>query len=221
MPSDTLVASSNTKDITAADIEVWSYLSGNVTLAPGTYRYVANIGDDGNFDAASVILNQVFLSNPLPIGITDETCAITIQANSQSAQEYDISSDVSITLLPNTHLVASSDVHLFINPSPMPFASEVPTNSLAIVESRTAETTSPVDQSYPVIYPNPAFDHIQIGLQDGQHLASVQIFDAMGKLVKTYREPTATIPLEALHSGWYILRMNIDGVLYVKRILKQ
>ena len=64
MPSNTLVATSSTRTFTSADgigaaQEVWHYLSGNTTLPAGDYRYVANIGDYGNFDNAFVFSNCV------------------------------------------------------------------------------------------------------------------------------------------------------------------
>nr|NJM01539.1 hypothetical protein [Desulfobacula sp.] len=58
----------------------------------------------------------VVLNNPIPIGITNESCDIRITGNTQSGQSYEISSNISITLLPNTTLVSGSNVRLFINP---------------------------------------------------------------------------------------------------------
>lgn len=62
MPSNTLVATSSTRTFTSADgvgaaQEIWYYISGNTTLPAGNYRYVANIGDYGNFDNAFVFSN--------------------------------------------------------------------------------------------------------------------------------------------------------------------
>ncbi|MBS1576753.1 MAG: T9SS type A sorting domain-containing protein, partial [Bacteroidetes bacterium] len=62
MPSNTLVASSNTRAFTAADgadpaQENWYYIFGNTTLPAGNYRYVANLGDYGNFDNGFVFTN--------------------------------------------------------------------------------------------------------------------------------------------------------------------
>ena len=162
----------------------------------------------------------ILLTNPLPIGITNESCAITIQANSQSVQEYDISSDVSITLLPNTHLVAGSDVHLFINGSSMPLTSDAPTTVATILETR-ATAILVTDQSYPIIYPNPTSQTIEIGLKTWEEIESVEIFDHLGKMVKTFYHPTPTIALDDLSNGWYILRININGSTYVRRVLKQ
>jgi hypothetical protein len=57
MPSNTLVATSTTRNFTNADGAVpaqenWYFLSGNTNLNTGNYRYVVNLGDFGNFDAA-------------------------------------------------------------------------------------------------------------------------------------------------------------------------
>ncbi|MBS1737278.1 MAG: T9SS type A sorting domain-containing protein [Bacteroidetes bacterium] len=62
MPSNTLVAISSTKTFMPADgavpaQDVWYYLFGNTTLAPGQYRFIASLGDFGNFDNAFVFQN--------------------------------------------------------------------------------------------------------------------------------------------------------------------
>jgi len=64
LPSNTLVSTSTTRNFTAVDGAVpaqenWYLLFGNVTLAPGNYRFVANLGNFGNFDAAFVNVNCV------------------------------------------------------------------------------------------------------------------------------------------------------------------
>jgi hypothetical protein len=90
-----------------------------------------------------------------------------------------------------------------------------------IINTTTKTSTIVADQSYPILYPNPASENIQIGLKAGEQLESVQIFDAMGKLVKTYQQPSTTISLEELRNGWYILKIDINGIHYAKRMLKQ
>ncbi|MBX9784503.1 MAG: T9SS type A sorting domain-containing protein [Chitinophagaceae bacterium] len=62
LPSLTVVATSSTRAFTVSDgaspaQENWYYLFGNVTLPAGNYRFVANIGNYGNFDAAFVFAN--------------------------------------------------------------------------------------------------------------------------------------------------------------------
>lgn len=62
MPSNVLVALSSTRNFTPADggnpaQENWYYLFGNTNLTPGNYRFVANIGDFGNFDNGFVFSN--------------------------------------------------------------------------------------------------------------------------------------------------------------------
>ena len=59
MPGNTLAASSNSITYTNEGTEVWLYATGTATLDAGTYRYVANIPDDANFDAAFVYVNCV------------------------------------------------------------------------------------------------------------------------------------------------------------------
>jgi hypothetical protein len=57
MPANTLVATSSTRNFVNADGNVpaqenWYFITGNTTLNTGTYRYVVNLGDYGNFDGA-------------------------------------------------------------------------------------------------------------------------------------------------------------------------
>ena len=57
LPSNTLIQTSTTRnfksqDGTNSNQETWYLLHGSVTLSPGSYRYVVNLGDFGNFDAA-------------------------------------------------------------------------------------------------------------------------------------------------------------------------
>ena len=62
MPSNTLVAITTTKTFlpTAGAIpaqDEWFYLQGNTTLFPGQYRFIASLGDFGNFDNGFVFQN--------------------------------------------------------------------------------------------------------------------------------------------------------------------
>ncbi len=64
MPSNTLVSTSNTRQFTNADgvfplQETWHYIFGTVTLPAGNYRYLANLGDFGNFDASFLYVNCI------------------------------------------------------------------------------------------------------------------------------------------------------------------
>lgn len=62
MPSNTLVAISNTKTFVPTDGNVpaqdtWFYLQGTTTLSPGQYRFIASLGDFGNFDNGFIFQN--------------------------------------------------------------------------------------------------------------------------------------------------------------------
>ena len=70
LSTSTVVSTSTTKNFTNADgaipaQETWYYVFGNVTLPPGNYRYLANIGDFGNFDAAQLSTSCVLASRVL------------------------------------------------------------------------------------------------------------------------------------------------------------
>jgi hypothetical protein len=60
--TSTVVSSSASRLFTIADggspaQETWYYLAGNTTLPPGNYRFVANMGNFGNFDHAELFSN--------------------------------------------------------------------------------------------------------------------------------------------------------------------
>ncbi len=63
LPGNMLVSTSTTRYFTATDGNAgqgtWYYLYGSTTLAAGTYRYVASVGNYGNFDAAFVNIDCV------------------------------------------------------------------------------------------------------------------------------------------------------------------
>ena len=62
MPSNTLVAISTTKTFLPSNgfvpaQDAWSFLQGSTTLFPGQYRFIASLGDFGNFDNGFVFQN--------------------------------------------------------------------------------------------------------------------------------------------------------------------
>ena len=66
-----------------------------------------------------------------------------------------------------------------------------------------------------VIYPNPAKDFVKI---DGTEAAEVQVYNALGQLVKTVRNSNE-INVSNLTEGVYLLRiMDAKGVSQTERI---
>ena len=95
LPSNTLIKTSGTrnfksKDGDNPDQETWYYLYGTVTLAPGSYRFVANIGDYGNFDAAFVNIDCVVPINLQSFNgqMVDNTVKLSWQADNLSTTSY-------------------------------------------------------------------------------------------------------------------------------------
>ena len=68
------------------------------------------------------------------------------------------------------------------------------------------------------VYPNPAMEIVTI---DGVEAAEVQVYNALGQLVKTFKN-TNEIPVAALPQGVYLLRItDTDGKVYMNKIAVQ
>jgi hypothetical protein len=68
------------------------------------------------------------------------------------------------------------------------------------------------------VYPNPAKDRVVI---EGVEAAEVQVYNALGQLVKTVRR-TNEIDLSGLVDGVYLLRiMDAEGKVYTNKITKR
>ncbi len=72
------------------------------------------------------------------------------------------------------------------------------------------------------IFPNPTTDWVQISWQ-GNEKASIQLFDAAGKLVEKANNDRNLFQIKMQHlpKGTYLLRMNIDNQFFTQKIIKQ
>ena len=93
-----------------------------------------------------------------------------------------------------------------------------------LLTSSTVSVREPTSQAYIDIYPNPAKHTVSIQLnEDADSMDKLVIYDAMGKVVKSYTLlPTAnqlTIDVRDVNSGMYILAIYGDGHLLGKKKL--
>ena len=66
-----------------------------------------------------------------------------------------------------------------------------------------------------LVYPNPAKDFVKI---EGMQTAEVQVYNALGQLVKTVRG-TNEVDLSGLVEGVYLVRiMDKEGKVYTNKI---
>lgn len=61
------------------------------------------------------------------------------------------------------------------------------------------------------VYPNPVFDTLHFTLPDGTDFVDIEIFDAAGRLVKTYSRKREQIDLTTLAKGNYLLKIKCES----------
>jgi Secretion system C-terminal sorting domain len=225
LATSAVVSTSNSRIFTTADgavpaQETWYYLYGNTTLAPGNYRYLVNLGNHGNFDAAFVATNCV-LSVRLQSftgSVVNDKVQLGWQAQSETNfSHYEVERSIDGRNFTTIGTVASVPDGLYS------FAD----NSIAGA-SKFYYRIKMVDKdgkfSYSAIIsittkgninvslaPNPAKNYLNVnGLKSK---GEIKIYDITGRVVKTEKNITAqaiSIDIAALNNGTYILQY-FDG----------
>ena len=75
------------------------------------------------------------------------------------------------------------------------------------------------DESVLSIYPNPVKDVLTINYDKA--ISQIDVYDVNGKLVKTFTTVGSTINVSDLSSGVYMLNMQTEDGLVVKKIVKE
>lgn len=87
------------------------------------------------------------------------------------------------------------------------------------------QTTTPVDDHQDLtslnLYPNPAYDVLNITLSTGPANGKVQLFDATGVLQKSFRlrDATSQVNVSDLKAGMYMVLLQVNGKEYVEKVL--
>lgn len=68
-----------------------------------------------------------------------------------------------------------------------------------------------------LIYPNPTKNILKLG---SKKIESVDVFNLDGRLITSYKDPGEEINIGSLSNGLYILKCQIDGDLYLQKIIK-
>lgn len=73
------------------------------------------------------------------------------------------------------------------------------------------------------LYPNPARDHILISSQNGEMIRSVQVMNAVGRIVisQNVAADKAELSLAPLPSGAYVIRAMINDRAVLRKFVKQ
>ncbi len=235
LPSNTVVATSNTRNFVLADggagaQEIWHYINGNRTLSAGSYRYLVNLGNYGNFDGAFLFLNCT-----LPVQLSAFTSNFqnnTVQLNWKVELQSDFShfeversyDGASFSVIKRINSTGAKD-YQFIDDS-----FEQGSNifyRLKMVDQNGSfkysnilkmQTKGIVRLS---VMPNPAARFLTVsGLN---RTGQIEVFDMQGKRViqNTVQSQALSIDLSNLQSGMYLLKYNNGTNTEIQKFFKQ
>jgi len=90
-------------------------------------------------------------------------------------------------------------------------------DNLAFAEASAIEKTLP---DFVKIYPNPASNSLSIQTSQGT-VKSITIVNLQGQVVLEIENITDNISLSTLKAGAYLVQLDIDGIIYTQKIIKQ
>lgn len=217
MPGNTLVASSTSLTYLNQGTEIWMEATGNATLNAGTYRYVANIPDDANFDSAYVNQSCLF-TLPLKLlsfsGVKKDH-SIFLQwktTNETNAGHFNIQRSGDGRVFANIGQTAAynntlENIYHFTDNNSL---QEVNYYRLQMVDKDGKFTYSNIirfdskHENQLRLYPNPAHDYVIIsGATPG---GSIKIINTNGEVVKelTVNSNSFSFPVSGLTRGIYV-----------------
>lgn len=234
LPSNTLVSTSGTKSFTAVDggipqQETWHYLYGLVTLDPGDYKYLVNMGDYGNFDAAFVSADCIL---PVRLNFFDgeylnNTVKLTWKAEEQLNLTYfEVEKSTDARKFTVIKKILSSNRLLYTCTDPDSPAGTM-YYRLKMLDKDGKISYSNIIRihtkgSYQLqVGPNPLSDHLSIsGL--GKH-GSVRLIDLSGRtlLKKEIRSQAISIDVSFLQKGIYLLEYFNGIQKQTRKVIKK
>lgn len=234
LPSNTLVSTSNTRNFTTVDGNVpaqenWYFLLGNVTLAPGNYRYVANLGNYGNFDAAFVNTSCVLpvVLNQFAGSYTNQQVKLNWKVESQvglSAFEVEKSTDgrnfaTIASIAPSNTAAYNFNDDKILKGSTYYYRLKMKDKDGSITYSAICliKTSQEIGLA---VTPNPVKDFMNIsGLKS---VGTITLRDASGKQMREAKIQSQVLSLNVatLKSGTYFLQYWDGNQKFTKQIIK-
>ena len=237
MPGNTLVSSSNNVSYPNAQggPEDWFYATGTATLNAGTYRYVANIADDANFDAAFIykqcgsILPLHLLSfdgqkqnNNVNLHWLTSNEINTSHFNVQRSSNGTTFNSIGRVEARNT--TGSNNSYSLTDASPI---NGINYYRLQMVDIDDKTTYSPIikivfaGKNELQVFPNPAVNFISLSGLEGKGI--IKIIAADGRLVKQIdvTNNSMLIDISILAKGLYVLQYSNDTKKEQVKILKE
>lgn len=234
--TSTVVSTSTTRLFTSADgavpaQEVWHYLSGNTTLAPGNYRYRVNLGNYGNFDGAIVSLNCVLSTRITSFSgnliakksILKWKCEAS---NDMSHFEIERSTNGSEFKKVGTATYNAQLSFEFID-------DQTPSNSKVFYRLKMVDKNGSFKYSSTIIIktkgnlvlelsPNPVHDQLRVNGLKGNGM--IYVYDVSGRRLVTQivaQSQTQLLDLSALKNGVYVLEYFNGEQSEIQKFVKQ
>ncbi len=236
MPSNTLVAISSTKTFLPTDGLVpaqdsWFFLQGSTTLSPGLYRFIASLGDFGNFDNGFVFQNC-----SLPVVLNSFS---GVYKNSSATLNWDINRSLNFS---HFEVERSTDGINFPKAASVNFVNGK--NSYQFIDENIAKGTSQYyrlkmvdnDGRYTysniikiqtgalsswLISPNPVRDYLTINGLTGS--GEIRILDLTGKVLhkSNVTSQSASMNVSFLTKGIYVIQYYDGEKMQSKKMMKE
>ncbi len=236
LATSTVVSTSTTKSFTNADgavpaQETWYYVYGNTTLPPGNYRYLANIGDFGNFDAAQLSTSCILAARVVSFTGSYAAGKATLRwqtdpSSSVSSFEVEQSSDGRNFTSIGTVAFLGNQAYDFTDNSASASGINYYRLKMTDANGRVSYSNTISVKTKGIlslqVTPNPVSDMLQVNGLNGK--GQVSILDAAGRTLLQQQvtgTQTVSIDVSALGKGIYLL-VYFDGtVSSVQKFSKQ
>lgn len=234
MPSNTLVGSSNSVSYpnSSGGPKDWFYASGDVTLNAGTYRFVANIADDANFDAAFIYKVCLLPLNLLSFTGQKQNSTVFfnwLTTNETNTSHFIVQRSIDGRAFTGIGRVeakntSGNNIYNFIDANPI---NGINFYRLQMVDIDGKITYSPIikivfaGKNELQVFPNPAKDIITLSGLGNKGV--VRIISPDGKLVKQVAVTgnSMIVDISTLAKGMYILQYNDGGKMQQVKIIKE
>jgi hypothetical protein len=235
LPSQTLVSTSTTRNFTVADASYparnnWYLMYGSVTLPPGSYRYVVNLGDYGNFDASFAGFGcpvPVILTSFDARNVNDKAELIWNMADESAVSGYEIEKSADgIEFTPVKQMTVSpTSKYSFIDEgipgiSTVYYRVKITATNNKTTYSKIIRISFNLGNNFQVV-PNPALNSIT--LQGVRKQGCVSVIDLSGKtiLTKQIKPHVVEVDISSLHPGLYVVVYNDGATIQNRQFIKR
>lgn len=205
--------------------EIYTAANGmaSIDLLPGTYTYIVGLAGYQEYNgtvtisdqdiAVEVILIAVIPQYNLTFVVTDGTDPLAGAIITINEEELTTGADgkASILLADGTY------------PYEVTATGYTTASGDAVVDGSDLEIPVTITSTVGIdelpgfrIYPNPASSYLRI---EGEVIQKAELHQLQGMLVRSWENPSETLSLEGMPSGYYFLRLFVNGQVIVHRLI--